>query len=186
MQQGNGNEMDVRRSCRGLRLSGLALGRGGGGLLRRRLGLGCRGAGLDEVEEAAAHLPGVELQRFDPLLHGCSSGPAGGSRGVEGLGLDGARRGLGVGGRHCAVALAEDGVPRKGVHQAPHHRVPRALRRRPDAERESLGLAARTSRHGGGRGELVGGHAWKLLEVQTLGRKEGGEGSSIRSVAAGF
>jgi hypothetical protein len=156
--------MAVRRSRRGL--GGLGLGRARSpGLLRRRVtGLGVRGAGLDEVEEAAAHLLGVELQRLDPLLHGGGSGASRGGRGVEGLGLDGARRGLGVGGRHRAVALAEDGVPRERLHEAPHHRVPRALRRRPDAEREGRGVVAPGRGGGDGVGELVGGHFRKLPE----------------------
>jgi len=153
--------MAVRRSRRGL--GGLGLGLGRGSLLGRRVGLGVRGAGLDEVEEAAAHLLGVELQRLDPLLHG-GGGASRGGRGVEGLGLDGARRGVGVGGRHRAVALAEDGVPRERVHEAPHHRVPGALRRRPDAEREGRGLVAPGRGRSGGGGELVGGHFWKLPE----------------------
>jgi hypothetical protein len=138
-------------SRRGLRLGGLRFRGCSRGVRRRRLGLRCSGAGLNEVEEAAADLLGVELQRLDPLLHG-GGGAAGGGRGVEGLGLDGARRGLGVGGRHGAVALAEYGVPGEGVHQALHHRLPRALRRRPDAEREARGISP------GGGGELVGGH----------------------------
>jgi hypothetical protein len=128
-------------SRRGLRLGGLRFRGCSRGVRRRRLGPRRSGAGLDEVEEAAADLLGVELQRLDPLLDG----------------------GGGAGGRHGAVALAEYGVPGEGVHQALHHGLPRALRRRPDAEREARGISA--------GGELVGGHG---VEWGEAGRARSG------------
>jgi hypothetical protein len=135
----------------------------GQGLHRRWVSLGVRGAGLDKAEEAVAHLLGVRLQRLDPLLHG-GAGASCGGHGVEGIGLDGARRGLGVGDQHDVVALAEDGVSRERLHEAPHHRVPRALRRRPDAEREGRGMVAPGWGRGGG-GRRSGDEAGSSLAI---------------------
>jgi hypothetical protein len=121
---------------------------------RRRSG----GPGLGELEEAAADLLGVRLEHLNPLLdrgRGLGGGGLGGGR--EGLGLDGRGGALGLGLRNGAVALGEDAGRRERLHEAAHHGVARALRRRPDAERREQrlrGLGARSSQRGGIGGSL--------------------------------
>ncbi|KAG0514375.1 LOW QUALITY PROTEIN: hypothetical protein BDA96_10G186000 [Sorghum bicolor] len=87
----------------------------------------------------------------------------------EGLSLDGGGGALGLGLRAGAVALGEDAGRRERLHEAAHHSIARALRRRPDAERREQrlrGLGARAAAGAasadpsGGAGGSLGGGRW--------------------------
>ena len=101
-----------------------------------------------------------------PSLTGQGLGDDGLGGGGEGLGLGGRGGALGLGLRDGAVALGEDAGRRERLHEAAHHGVARALRRRPDAERREQrlrGLGARGSRRRGGVGGSLGGRGLAAL-----------------------
>ncbi|OQU83150.1 hypothetical protein SORBI_3005G083866 [Sorghum bicolor] len=94
------------------------------------------------------------------------------ARASEGLGLDGGGGALGLGLRAGALALGEDAGRRERLHEAAHHGIARALRRRPDAERREQrlrGLGSRGSRRWGGVGGSLGGSG-QIPRRRTLGR----------------